>query len=53
LKENQEKILIKKLKSKKDSKKKKRMRIKFNRKKLKDDEIVKKNNLKNNLKQNK
>jgi hypothetical protein len=51
LKENQEKILIKKLKSKKDSKKK--IRIKFDRKKPKDDEIVKKNNLKNNLKQNK
>ena len=29
------------------------MWIKFDRKKLKDDEIVKKNNLKNNLKQNK
>jgi hypothetical protein len=29
------------------------MRIKFDRKKPKDDEIVKKNNLKNNLKQNK
>jgi hypothetical protein len=45
LKENQEKILIKKLKSKKDSKKKK-MRIKFDRKKLKDDEIVKKKQFK-------
>ena len=45
MKENQEKILIKKLKSKKDNKKK-RIRIKFDRKKPKDDEIVKKKQFK-------